>query len=58
MAAIRPARIIMLIDSLGMGGAERLLVTYLRHLDRSQFDVRVCPGMSVMATRWRTRYAG
>lgn len=35
-------RIIFLIDGLGMGGAERLLVIYLQHLDRIRFEPRVC----------------
>lgn len=37
-----PHRIIWLIDSLGLGGAERLLVTYLQHLTLTSFDLRVC----------------
>ncbi|HFB52222.1 MAG TPA: glycosyltransferase [Anaerolineae bacterium] len=35
-------RIIFLIDGLGMGGAERLLVIYLQHLNRTRFEPRVC----------------
>jgi len=35
-------RIVFLIDGLGLGGAERLLVTYLQHLDRTRFEPRVC----------------
>lgn len=35
-------RILWLIDHLGIGGAERLLVTYLRALDRDLFEPRVC----------------
>lgn len=35
-------RVIFLIDGLGMGGAERLLVIYLQHLDRTRFEPRVC----------------
>jgi glycosyltransferase involved in cell wall biosynthesis len=34
---LRPIRIVHLIDSLGTGGAERLLVTSLRHLDPTRF---------------------
>lgn len=39
---IRPARIVFLIDGLGMGGAERLMVPVLQHLDRARFEPRVC----------------
>lgn len=35
-------RIVFLIDGLGMGGAERLLVIYLQYLDRTRFEPRVC----------------
>lgn len=35
-------KIIFLIDSLGVGGAERLLVTYLACLQTMGFSVRVC----------------
>jgi glycosyltransferase involved in cell wall biosynthesis len=42
MISNRPARLVMLIDSLGLGGAERLLVTYLQHIDTTQFEPRVC----------------
>jgi glycosyltransferase involved in cell wall biosynthesis len=35
-------RILYLIDSLGRGGAERLLVIYLQHLDQSRYEPRVC----------------
>jgi glycosyltransferase involved in cell wall biosynthesis len=35
-------KILFLIDSLGMGGAERMLVTYLSHLDTVRFEPRVC----------------
>ena len=34
--------ILWLIDSLSMGGAERLMVPYLRHLDKTRFKPRVC----------------
>jgi glycosyltransferase involved in cell wall biosynthesis len=37
-----PDRILYLIDSLGMGGAERMLFNYLRHLDRNRWEPRVC----------------
>lgn len=35
-------RVVYLIDSLGMGGAEQVLVTTLAHLDRDRFEPRVC----------------
>ncbi len=35
-------RVAMLIDSLGMGGAERLLTIYLQHFDTTRFEPRVC----------------
>lgn len=35
-------RIALLIDSLGLGGAERLLTIYLQHFDTSRFEPRVC----------------
>ncbi len=35
-------RIVMLIDSLGLGGAERLLPVCLQHFDTTRFDLRVC----------------
>ncbi|MFN8455458.1 MAG: glycosyltransferase [Anaerolineae bacterium] len=35
-------RIVYLIDSLGLGGAERLLPIYLQHLDTGRFEPRVC----------------
>lgn len=34
-------RLLVVIESLGRGGAERLLVTTLSHLDRARFDVSV-----------------
>jgi glycosyltransferase involved in cell wall biosynthesis len=37
-----PYRILFLIDALGMGGAERILVTCLQHLDKTAFEPRVC----------------
>ncbi len=33
--------ILWLIDGLGMGGAERLMVPYLRYLDKEQYNLRV-----------------
>lgn len=35
-------RVIFLIDSLGMGGAERLMIPYLQHFDTSRFEPYVC----------------
>lgn len=35
-------RIVFLIDSLGMGGAERLLIPILKHLDTGRFSPYVC----------------
>ncbi|MGX2040715.1 glycosyltransferase [Methylocaldum sp. MU1018] len=37
-----PDRVLFLIDSLGMGGAERMLVNYLQHLDPNRYEPRVC----------------
>lgn len=37
----RPARVLWLTKGLGRGGAETLLVTGARHLDRQRFDVEV-----------------
>jgi L-malate glycosyltransferase len=34
-------RVLAVIDSLGVGGAEALLPTFLQHVDRDRFDVRV-----------------
>ncbi|MCC6904770.1 MAG: glycosyltransferase family 4 protein [Anaerolineae bacterium] len=42
MAQAQPRRVLYLIDGLGMGGAERLLVPILQYMDRTHFDVRVC----------------
>ena len=42
MTQTKQRRITFLIDSLGMGGAERLLSIYLQHLDTTRFDARVC----------------
>jgi glycosyltransferase involved in cell wall biosynthesis len=35
-------RNVFLIDALGMGGAENLMVSFLNHFDRAHFDTRVC----------------
>lgn len=42
MTTTSKARIVLLIDSLGMGGAERLLTIYLQHFDTTHFEPRVC----------------
>jgi glycosyltransferase involved in cell wall biosynthesis len=42
MAHTHRSRIVFLIDSLGMGGAERMLVSYLRNFDTARFEPRVC----------------
>lgn len=34
-------RVLVVIDSLGVGGAQALLPTFLRHVDRSRFDIRI-----------------
>ncbi len=41
-ASSRRYTIVYVIDGLGMGGAERLTVSVLRHLDRERFSPRVC----------------
>ncbi len=38
----RKYRIVYIIDGLGMGGAERLMIPLLRNLDRNVFEPRVC----------------
>jgi glycosyltransferase involved in cell wall biosynthesis len=38
----RRIRLLWLIDSLAMGGAERLVVSFARSLNRERFDLRVC----------------
>jgi glycosyltransferase involved in cell wall biosynthesis len=38
-----PIRVLHLIESLGVGGAERLLYSILKHLDRTRFESIVCP---------------
>ncbi|MFQ5947733.1 MAG: glycosyltransferase, partial [Acidimicrobiia bacterium] len=38
----RPLRVLFLIDSLGPGGAESLMVPYLRYLASAGFETRVC----------------
>jgi glycosyltransferase involved in cell wall biosynthesis len=35
-------RNVFLIDALGMGGAENLMVSFLNHFDRTHFETRVC----------------
>lgn len=42
MTTAQRTRIVLLIDSLGMGGAERLLTIYLQHFDAARFEPRVC----------------
>ena len=42
MADTLPSRVVFLIDSLGMGGAESLMVPYLRHLDPARYEPIVC----------------
>lgn len=36
-------KILFLIESLGGGGAEKVLDTLVRHIDRDRFDVTLCP---------------
>lgn len=38
----RPLRVLQVINSLVVGGAEQLLVSLARHVDRRVFDVQVC----------------
>lgn len=38
----RPVRLLWLIDSLTVGGAESLIVPFARGLDRKRFDLQVC----------------
>lgn len=38
----RKYKIVYIIDGLGMGGAERLMIPILRNLSREKFEVRVC----------------
>jgi glycosyltransferase involved in cell wall biosynthesis len=40
--ASRKYKIAYVIDGLGMGGAERLMVPILKHLSRTQFEAHVC----------------
>ncbi len=42
MTQTNRTRVVMLIDALGLGGAERLLAIYLQHFDTTRFDLRVC----------------
>jgi glycosyltransferase involved in cell wall biosynthesis len=37
-----PINIAYIIDGLGMGGAERLMIPILKHLDRKRFNPRIC----------------
>ena len=39
---LRKYRVAYVIDGLGMGGAERLMVPILKHLDRDHFEAYVC----------------
>jgi glycosyltransferase involved in cell wall biosynthesis len=41
-SATRPLRLLWLIDSLHIGGAEALAVTFARHVDRSRVELFVC----------------
>ena len=43
MADNNPLRILLLIDSFRMGGAERITVALLPHFDRSRVTPLVCP---------------
>jgi glycosyltransferase involved in cell wall biosynthesis len=38
----RRLRVLQVIDSLTLGGAEQLLVTLARHIDATRYDLRVC----------------
>ncbi len=38
----RRLRVLQVIDSLTVGGAEQLLVTLARHIDRTRYDLQVC----------------
>jgi len=38
----RRLRVLQVIDSLAVGGAEQLLVTLAHHIDRERYDLRVC----------------
>src|SRR5215211_6400109 len=40
--SVRKYKIAYVIDGLGMGGAERLMVPTLKHLDRDHFEAYVC----------------
>lgn len=39
----RRRRVLFLIESFGGGGAEKVLSTLVEHIDKSRFDVTVCP---------------
>lgn len=36
-------KVLFLIESLGGGGAEKVLLTLVKHIDKTRFDVTVCP---------------
>ena len=40
--SVRKNKIAYVIDALSMGGAERLMVPILKHLDREKFEPYVC----------------
>ena len=40
--ATKPIRLLWLIDSLNVGGAESLIVPFVRRLDRAKFEVSIC----------------
>lgn len=42
VAAGRKLRILQVIDSLILGGAEQLLVTLARNIDSDHYDLRIC----------------
>lgn len=42
--AQKPAHLLMVIPSLAGGGAERVMVTLLRHIDRTKFRITICVG--------------
>lgn len=48
MTANSPVRLLWLIDSLTVGGAEALVVPFARRIDRQRFDLTVC-AMSVIS---------
>lgn len=42
MSMAKPSNIVYMIDGLGLGGAERLMIPLLANLDREAFSPRVC----------------